>query len=312
MADFTTGMTDTTAVDDSIVLEFDTQFQIATGQDNVMDAFATYKRQIGAKSIQFTKYARLTLATTPLTEKEDPDSEALVDTEVTLTPAEHGNVVTKTRLASLQTGGKVDLGASRLVGINAGQTTDKLALLALDASTNELFPGSVANEAALVATDIAADELLNRAYNKLARRSVVGVPAANGDFVFVAHDDVIHDLRDGAASGSWLDVNKYDNPSLVLKNELGMYRGFRIVRDNLSTIGVDAGAANVDSYRSYAFGFNALGRAVSQDVHSVISGPFDKLKRFLNVGWLGTIKYLIVDQDALEVCVTASSVGDNA
>ena len=309
MADFTTVMTSVANVDDSIILEFDQQFIIANAQEQIMDQFVSYKKSIGAKSIELPRYAQLALATTPLTDKEDPVSEALVDTSVILTPAEHGNVVTTTKLANVQTGGTSDRAAARLVGINSGRTQDKLAILAMDASSNELFPGAVATEAALVAGDIAADELLNRAYNKLARRSVAGV--VGGDFVMVAHDDVIHDIRASSAAGSWLDVNKYALPGEVLKNELGMYRGFRIVRDNHATIGVDAGAGTVDSYRSYFMGFNALGKAESQTAQLKMTGPFDKLARFINLGWVGCLQYLIVEQDALEVGVTASSVGAN-
>lgn len=309
MADFTTGMTSIADVDDSIIQEFDQQFLIATAQEQIMDQFTSYKRDIGAKSIDLPKYNQLALATTPLTDKEDPASEALVDSKVTLTPAEYGNVVTTTKLANMQTGGTSDRAAARLVGINAGRTQDNLAILAMDASANELFPSGVATEAALVAGDIMASELLNRAYNQLARRSVSGV--IGGDFVMVAHDDVIHDLRETSAAGSWLDVNKYALPGEVLKNELGMYRGFRIVRDNHATIGTDAGAGTVDSYRSYFMGLNALGKAVSQEAELRITGPFDKLQRFLNMGWVGCLQYLIIDQDALEVGVTSSSVGAN-
>ncbi len=309
MADFTTVMTSVADVDDSIIQEFDQQFIIATAQQQIMDQFVSYKKEIGAKSIELPKYENLALATTPLTDKEDPASEALIDSKVVLIPAEYGKVVTTTKLANVQTGGTSDRAASRLVGINAGRTQDKLAILAMDASTNSLFPGSVVAENALVAGDIMASELMNRAYNKLARRSVPGV--VGSDFVMVAHDDVIHDLRESSAAGSWLDVNKYALPGEVLKNELGMFRGFRVVRDNLATIGTDAGAGTVDSYRSYFMGFNALGKAVSQEAQLKMTGPFDKLARFLNVGWVGCLKYLIIDQDALEVGISSSSVGSN-
>ncbi|GAF98061.1 unnamed protein product, partial [marine sediment metagenome] len=284
-------------------------FLIANAQEQIMDQFASYQKSIGAKSIDLPKYEQLALATTPLTDKEDPASEALVDSKVTLTPAEYGNVVTTTKLANVQTGGTSDRAAARLVGINAGRTQDKLAILSLDASSNELYPGAVASEGALVAGDIMASELLNRAYNKLARASVSGL--IGGDYVAVMHDDVIHDLRETSAAGSWLDVNKYAMPGEVLKNELGMYRGFRIVRDNHSTLTADAGAAAVDSYRSYFMGFNAFGKAVSQEPTLKLTGPFDKLARFINMGWTGCFQYKIVESDALYVGVSASSVGVN-
>lgn len=306
---FTTNLSGTTEVDDSIILEYDQQFIIASEQEQIMDQFVSYKRQIGAKSIDFTKYAQLALATTALTETDDVTSEAMVDSKVTLTPAEYGNVVTRTNLASLQTGGKVDLAASRLVGMNAGRTQDKLAILAGSASTNVELPAGVASEAALVAGDVMDSTLLNTMYNKLARSSVQ--PLSDGMYVAVLHDDVIHDLRVASAAGSWLDINKYSNPEEILRNEVGQMGGFKIVRNNHCVIGADAGAGAVDSYESLFLGFNALGKADSQPVHMVATGPFDKLNRFVNIGWLGTFQYKIVDQDAIYKSLTASSVGAN-
>ena len=136
---FTTNMTGTTQVNDSILLEFDQQFIIASADQGIMDQLCTYKKDIGAKSISLPKYAQLALATTPLTEDEDATSEALSDSEILVTPKEFGKVVTKTKLASLQTGGTVDVAAARLVGLNMGRSMDKIAILRAEASANELI-----------------------------------------------------------------------------------------------------------------------------------------------------------------------------
>ena len=305
---FTVGMTDAAAVDDSVILAYDQAFIVASAQEQIMDQFATYKASINAKSIQFAKYPQLALATTPLDEDDDISSVALSDSQIILTPAEYGNVVTTTKLAALQTGGVADLAAARLVGINMARTMDKLAILALDASTNTITPGGAA-EAALVAGDIMTASFLNQVYNKLARESVT--PIVEGMYAMVMHDDVIFDLRNSAGAGSWSDINKYARPEQVLKNEVGMLSGFRIIRDNHSTLTADAGAANVDTYRSYAIGFNAFGKAEAQAPQMVMAGPFDKLQRFVNIGWKSCVQYKIVDQDALYMAITASSVGAN-
>ena len=41
------------------------------------------------------------------------------------------------------------------------------------------------------------------------------------------------------------------------------------------------------------------------------AGPFDKLNRFVNIGWKGALEYKIVDDDALILGTCASSVGAN-
>jgi len=305
---FTTNLTGTAQVDDSIVLEFDSQFIIAAAQEHVMDQFVSYKRMIDAKSIEFPKYAQLALATTPLVETDDVVSEALVDEKILIQPQEYGNVVTTTKLANLQTGGTADLAAARLVGMNAGRTSDKLAILEAEQSTNELTPGGVA-EGALTASDIMSVTFLNELYNKLARASIQ--PLSQGMYVAVMHDDVIHDLRNSSGAGSWQDINKYTDPSEILMNEVGQIAGFKIVRDNNITVNADAGDALVDTYHSICMGFNALGKAESKPTSIVASGPFDKLGRFVNLGHYGVFEYGIVDQDALYLGTTASSVGAN-
>ena len=102
---------------------------------------------------------------------------------------------------------------------------DKLAILAMDASTNSYIIGGTA-EGSVADTQVASDTFLNYFYNKLARASV---PMIDGAYVMVAHDDVIADLREATVAGSWTDVSKYATPETVLRNEVGMYKGFRAV-----------------------------------------------------------------------------------
>jgi N4-gp56 family major capsid protein len=305
---FVANMTGTTQLDDSLVLAFEQSFIVANGQNNVMDQLAQYNSNIGAKSIQMTKYARLALVTTPLTEDEDATRVQLADSAILFTPAEYGGVVTRTNLAKLQTGGKSDLAAAQLVGINAGSSLDKQAVLALSASSNLIVAGGK-TDATLADTDVCDAAFLNKMYNKLARTNV---PTINGMYVAVLHDDQIHDLRAATGAGSWVDVTKYSLPGEAMANEVGMFKGFRILRNNNVVFADQAGAGTVDSYKGLFLGANALGKAESQLLTIKVTGPFDSLGRFVNVGWYWVGKYGIVDTDAVYVGLTASSVGDNA
>lgn len=305
---FTTNLSTTTQVDDSIIQAYDASFILAYGQNNVMDQLVQYGEDIGAKSITLPRYARLSVATTPLVETDDVVSSALADTGIVLTPAEYGNVVTTTKLASLQTGGKADLAAAQVVGINHGETMDVLAIQALDAGTNSYIIGGTA-EGSVAAGQVASGAFLNYFYNKLARGNV---PMINGSYVMVAHDDVIADLRADTAVGSWQDVVKYATPETALVNEVGMYKGFRVIRNNHATYVDQTGAGLVDVYNSYFLGFNALGKATSQPGRMVATGPFDKLARFVNLGWYEVSQYKIIEQTAAWVGRCASSVGANA
>jgi N4-gp56 family major capsid protein len=315
MADFTLNLSGTAEVDDSIREEYDTEFRLAFAEEGVVSQFSTLKRDIGAKSISLPKYEQLQLATTALNEREDVTSEAMQDSAVVITPVEYGNVVTTTLLANLQTGGMADRAAARLVGINAGRTRNKLAILALDAGTQIIRVGGGAADNEIAVTDTMDGATMGLGYNKLARQNVPGLQG--GDYFMVAHDDVIHDIREQSGANSWIDAHKYALPEALLRNEVGMYKGFRVIRDNFSTIIADAGdgaggAGTIDVYNSYCLGFNALGEAVSKDISMVATGPFDKLARFVNMGWHGTFKYEIIEDQALVILKSASSVGNNS
>lgn len=304
---FTTNLSGVTEVDNSLILAYDQSFIVAAAQANVLDQFVQTRLSIGAKSIEFPKYSNLALATTPLTETDDVVSQAMSDSQIILTPAEYGAVVTRTNLASLQSGGKVDVAAAALVGSNMAQTKNKLATLALEGSSNVISVGGKA-ESALASTDIISGAFLNTAYNKLARANVQTI---DGAYVMLAHDDVIADLREDTGAGSWVDVTKYATPETVLRNEVGMYKGFRVVRNNHATFSDQSGAGTVDVYKTAFVGFNGLGLAVSREAAMVATGPFDKLARFVNLGWYGVFNYGIVDTDAVLVGLTASSRGAN-
>lgn len=305
---FTTNLSGTTELDNSLVAAFDQQFILAAGEEQNIDQLASYKQNIGAKSIAMTKYALTAPATTPLVETDDITSVAMSDSEILITPVEYGFAITRTELASLQSGGKIDAAAAKLVGMNLSQTKNELACAVLAASANQTTVAGGA-AAAVAAGDIMTEAFLNKMYNKLSRASVQKL---NGQYVAVMHDDVAHDLRASASAGSWMDVGRYAEPGKLLQNEIGMYRGFKIVVNNASSLlTADEGALAVDNYRSLFLGFNALGLVESKPTQLVISGPFDKLARFLNIGWKGCFKYSIIDTAAVQVGVSSSSVGVN-
>lgn len=305
---FTTVLTDSVAISPTAVTAYDRSFIVANTQADVMDQFVQFKQDIGAKAVVFPRFGSLAVATTPLTEGNDLTSVALVDQAVTFTPAEYGNVVTRTSLASLQTGGVVDVAAATVVGINMAETRNALATQALAASSNQFYINGK-TDATLATSDIITQAFMNQAYNKLARANI---PTLGESYVMVAHDDVIADLRDDVGVGSWIDVSKYSSPETVLRNEVGMYKGFRVIRNN-HAVGINqSGGGFVDDYPVYFMGFNALGKAISKEEGMVATGPFDKLARFVNLGWYGVFNYGIVEQNAVWVGHVASSLGANA
>jgi len=307
MADFTTVITDKGVMDQSQVSLWNQGVVLAAQESLVMNQFVSQRKTAKSADYKFIKFANLAAGTTALVDGEDVTSEAVTDSVVTLTPAEQGNVVTTTTLGDISTGGRLNPAVVELIGKNMGTSVDKLAILALEAGSNELTVNA-SGEAATTASDIITVAFLEKAYNKLRRANI---PKIGGSYIAVMHPDVISDLRAVATAGTWIDVAKYAQPGQILRNELGMFKGFRIIENSNISINTDAGSSTVDTYHSLFFGYNALGLAEAVPPQLRITGPFDKLGRLLNFGWYGVLKYGIIDANALWLVTSASTYGAN-
>jgi len=265
-------------LDDSIITLIDQEVIVSGANRNKIDQFVETQVEIGAKSIDFTIYSKLAVATTALTDGTDVDAAAMADSAVTLEPKEYGNVVTPTKLANLQTGGKADRAAAKLTGINIAETTNKLGLNALEAGTNTTAastPGTLAK----------GD--LRGAFERL---QLANIPTFdNGLYVAFVNPAQVSDIKD-----DYISIAQYTDLGQSVSGVVGALEGFMIVPDSQVT----AGQVSV-------FGMGALGKAVSSEVETKITGPFDKLGRFVNIGWLGTIEYGIVDDNAIEIITGA-------
>ena len=309
MADFTTVITDAGVIDADEVTQFEQGIIYGVTPELVADQMVSVRKFGVAKIIQFAKYANLASATTALTDGEDVTSTALADSTVTITPAEQGDVVTVATLADLESGGKTFDAAGFLVGRGAGTSLDALAITALEAfSTLRIFPNSATAVTNLAISDNLDRIFANRLFNKLSRTNVSGLNG--GKYLGIAHDDCLHDLRTDASTGGWVDVMKNADPNSALMNEVGMYGGIRWLRSSNVTVTADSNGT-IDSYKINVCGFNAFGVGESKRLEFVISGPFDKLNRFVNFGWYWVGKYAVIDTANMLQGLCASSVGAN-
>lgn len=245
---------------------------------NKIDAFLTHKKEDMASSISFTVFSRMDAATTPLTDGSEATSTTMTDTKILLEPAEHGKVITTTSLANLATAGKADLASAELVGINLGETTDKLGLLATEAGTNTIAastPGKLS----------AAD--LRIAYTALATAGIAKF--LDGRFVAFVNPAQVSDIKD-----DFINIVQSTDAVSATSGMVGALEGFTIVEDS-----------NVTAGKVSCFGFNALGKATSKEAALVITDGNDNLGRTMNIGWYGVIKYGVIDQNAVRVITGA-------
>lgn len=270
-------ITTAATLDDSLITLIDQEVIVSGAGINKIDPFVETRVNIGAKSIDFTIYSKLAKATTALTDGVDLDSVAMADASVTLTPKEYGNVVTTTKLANLQTGGKADRAGAKLVGINLAESTNQLGVNALEDGTN--------TTAAATAGTLAKGDL-RAAYTALAGKRI---PKINGYYVAYMNPAQVSDIKD-----DYISIAQNTNLEMATSGVVGTLEGFIIVEDP----DVTAGQVN-------CFGMGALGKAVSMEPQATITGPFDKLGRMMNMGWLGTVEYGIIDDAAIEIITGA-------
>lgn len=307
MADFHATQTDNTSVGDSIISLWNQATLFEAQYELVCDQFATKKTGMGG-IMYFPRFAQMTPNTTALTDSVDPASTEVTDTAVSLTATEYGDVITYNIKAELQSG-RVSEAATKLIGHSMGSSLDKIAMTRLESfSTTVIYPNSATSAATCGLSDVLDRKFAGRLYNKLARKNIPGV--VGGAYAGIAHDDNLFDLRQDAGNGNWVSVNQYSNLTNVLTNEVGMFEGIRWFRSKNVTVTANSNGT-IDTYKVEVLGANALGKFSNQEARIVISGPFDPLLRFYNVGWLWVGEYGVIDTDNMVQGVCASSVGAN-
>ena len=232
-------MADTTAssVSNSAIAIMQKAFHIAAMDNIVMDQFASYKFAEQAKTIDFVKFTKMAKvvsnSTGALTDGTEATAAAVTDNKVTFTPKEFGNVATITSLATLQTGGKVDLAVPKLVGMNMAESMNALAMDSLKASTDsditDIFCDNTSPEANTQASQILAADVLDydnlqAAHNQLMSANIA--PFEGGYYTLLVHPHVAGDL---VKTSEWAEHNKYTSQERLFKNEVGVLGGFRVI-----------------------------------------------------------------------------------
>ena len=310
-----TNVTRARDVDNSIIREYDAEFLTSFEEARSLDFLTTLARQTSGGTWQIPRYNAIpvALADTKLTDGVDPDATRFTDTMVEFTPEERGMTVARTELATLQTRGMINRAAAYLVGQHAGRTRNLTLVEALDqaAADRVVRPTGVASQNAITAANVFSRDMALDLHQRMEDANIPVIPAA-GAYVLVVHSKVKADIVKDTTDGGFVDVQKYAGPDRILANEVGMYQGFRVVVNNDASLVADGGASNVDVYKSYACGFNAVGRAVLQETQMRATGPFDSLGRVVSMGWYGVWQYKIVQPESLWIAETSSSYGNNS
>lgn len=309
MAAYTVQMTGTTEIPENVLITLNSSFAVAQ-VNNIVDQLSIRQLASDANQRLFTFGRVLELdsnVSAALNEYEDPASVPMSGSRAEFIAAEYGRVVTTTSLADTISGGALGRQAAAVVGRDAARWQNIMAIQTLAAGTNGMFAGTAGTSAGLTAGDVMTPSIMNLAY---ARLSLAGATKdADGLFRAFLTPGQIHDLKQATGAGSWQDINKYSNPTVVLRGQIGVLAGFRIFENTyLPTPNQSGGPVDVNT--AIFMGADALGQGNTVAPSLRITSS-DKLARFFNYGWYAVQANGIIDQGQVYVVRTASSLGVN-
>lgn len=204
----------------------------------------------GGKTIEFRKYSPLAKALTPLTEGVTPDGNSLNVTTIEATVAQYGDYITLSDMLLLTAIDNNMVQATKLLGNQAGMTSDTITREVLVGGTNVLYSGGVTSRSA-VADTLSVDDIM-RAVRALKKQNADKI----GDsYVAIIHPDVSYDLMNDPR---WEAVKNYD-PSDFYNGEIGRISGVRFVESSEARIFMGAGASGKNVYATLVLGDNAYG-----------------------------------------------------
>lgn len=205
-------------------------------------------------TFQYTRYERIPLPQTALSDGTTPTSQNLTVTVVTATAVQWGTVATITDVAQMSIKHKPLQKAIELLGLNAGETIEREIFKVVAAGTSVYYPGTVASRITLGSGDVVTADTIRRATAILRANGAYGLDAPAGG----AEDPELGDLyvgvcdsyveADVTSDDDFIKANQYAKAKRLWNGEIGEAFGIRWVRSNsLPTLTSQAAAATSDN-----------------------------------------------------------------
>jgi N4-gp56 family major capsid protein len=271
------------------------------------------QQNMPGSSVTFELYNDLAQATSTLTETVDPDAVAIGNpSTISVTLAEYGNAVLRTRLLNLFSFSDVDPAIANIVAFNMVDSIDAVVLAVLVGGTNiireaggSMLINSGANSS-ITSTDIIKTRDVFAAVAKL--RANKAIPRKGSLYWTAIHPEVSYDLRqDGSGVSGWLPPHAYSAPGSIWAGEIGEYGGAYFV-ETPRAFNDTTGSSSTRVFYTLMAGQQALAEALAEEFHVVVGPVVDKLMRARPIGWYGVAGWSIFRQAALYQIRTTSSI----
>lgn len=270
----------------------------------VLDQFG-YVEKIpsnSSKTISFTQYADLAVATSPLTEGTAPTDTQLSSSAITATIDQLGAYVTLTDLATLTVKHPVVQKTTELLGTQAAKSYDRAINSVVVAGTNVVYPGAVGARASIAAGNVLTFAEIKKAVALL--RNNGASEFDDGNFVLVIDPSVEADLMGDTTFAN--TVYRQPGKNEFYKGAITTFAGVTVVRsNNIPTI-----SSTVTVHTSYIFGQNAFAISDLQSLEMYKEGPggvSDPLHQKMTMGWKVGFKSVILNNNFMARLESASA-----
>lgn len=322
--------TDTSAMSNAVQTAYDRYFEFGLRSEPMFRTIADKRpaqQTAPGSTVVLELYQDLAVATTPLSETTDPDSVAVPNTTTkTITLAEYGSPVLRTRKLFLFSISDVDPAIADILAFNARDSIDTIVQTelrggsnlvqikggAMTYATNATVSTVATTMVSTVTSGVATDGITSRACRLTTAklRTQKAMPKLGNMFWGLIHPEVSHDLQQETGAAAWRDPHNYSAVGNIWRQELGEYAGIVWAESPRCYNAVDAGTGDnsVRRFRTYVGGRQALAEAVAEEFH-VTPGPItDKLNRFRPLGWYGVAGWKRYREDCLVRIETTSSI----
>lgn len=297
--DLNTNVTTAATTNNDLSLEMKTFYDKvlirAAEPELVHDQFGQ-KRPIPAnngKKIEFRKFSSLPkMDKSPLTEGVTPDGQSINVTKVESEIKQYGGYVTTSDLLELTAFDQVTAETLKLLGSQAGRTSDTITRDVLCAGTSVIYAGTATDRGTLAATSTLKISDIKRAVRFLKRNNA---PKIGDSYVAIVHPDTAYDLMNDS---EWVEAQKYTTSEKIFNGEIGRMYGVRFVESTEAKIWsktdakVGTTTVSVPVYATIVLGADAYGvtsingggiETITKQLGS--GGTADPLNQRATIGW---------------------------
>lgn len=222
------------------------------------------------RTMQYTRYERVDLPQSTLTEGVTPGDSSMAITTVSVVMDQWGAVIPISDVAIDSVKHPVLQQAITLAGRQAKETIDREIAKTLLTGTSVFFPAAITSRPNLTA----GNKLESAAIGKLVAslRALGAAPREDGHFVGVMHpyseEDIINDTK-------FIEAHRYGQVKKLMNQEVGTWKGVRWVRSNaLPFISLLTGATGVGqdlgsllNSTPYDFKITIIDKATGYETH---------------------------------------------